>query len=122
MPLIKKQWLKRKQKRRKNKEKMQQEKENKEKEKSMKELSSRKRSLSERKTAIMKEETEPEAEVKMAEELFHESNERLKAAIKAKNLEHVSVVQSLLDVAIRKKWNLPEKDWMIAERRRNQLT
>ena len=35
----------------------------------------------------------------MAENIFHESNERLKAAIKAKNLEQVSVVQSLLDVA-----------------------
>ena len=68
-------------------------------EKSMKELSSRKRSLGERKAVIMKEETEQEAEVKMAENLFHESNERLKAAIKAKNLEQVSVVQSLLDVA-----------------------
>ena len=50
----------------------------------------------------MKEETEHEAELKMAEKLFYESNKRLKAAIKAKNLEQVSIVQSLLDVATQK--------------------
>lgn len=103
-----------------NQEKIQEVKAKEEKEKTMKELSGRKRSLSERKAAILDEETEHEAELRGAENLFNESNERLKAAIKGKNFQEVSIVQNLLDVST-KKMETARKKLKNAEKRKNPL-
>lgn len=71
-------------------------------EESRKELESRKQSLGEKEKSLLQLNKEHEQDLRSAEKLFSEANERLKSAIKKKDFDQAGIAQGLIEVASKK--------------------
>ena len=78
------------------------EKEEEEKRKCLKDLENKKRKFGERDSDTGKEQAKQEKELRTAQRLFQEANERLQQALKEKNMGEMTVVSALMEATKKK--------------------